>query len=283
MSLGLTQEDLSATAGVSVGTLRDLEQGRTRCPRWGAVAMIASALGMDRHQQAELARAWFGGQPGQDAGYAATEEAEVWTCGPVPRIGVLGPLTAVRARAVIGLGSPRQRAVLGLLALHGTTGVSRDVIIDVLWGERSPRSATTQVQAYVSRLRQLLDPERMPHGRGGPVMLAGGYYRLAEGTGLDVDDFCQLSRRADVASGQGEFRLACLLYERALSLWRVRWRPTSICSGAIRRPRRPGAAGATSCCGSPGSPRPSAGTSGSYRTCGTCVPVSRSTSRRMPA
>ena len=220
MSLGLTQEDLSATAGVSVGTLRDLEQGRTRCPRWGAVAMIASALGMDRHQQAELARAWFGGQPGQDAGYAATEEAEVWTCGPVPRIGVLGPLTAVRARAVIGLGSPRQRAVLGLLALHGTTGVSRDVIIDVLWGERSPRSATTQVQAYVSRLRQLLDPERMPHGRGGPVMLAGGYYRLAEGTGLDVDDFCQLSRRADVASGQGEFRLACLLYERALSLWR---------------------------------------------------------------
>ena len=33
-------------------------------------------------------------------------------------------------------------------------------------------------------------------------------------------EFGQLSRRADVASERREFRLACLLYERALSLWR---------------------------------------------------------------
>ena len=60
-NIGLTQEQLSAAAGVSLGALRDLEQGRTRCPRWGSVAVIASALGMDRHQQAELASAWQAG------------------------------------------------------------------------------------------------------------------------------------------------------------------------------------------------------------------------------
>jgi hypothetical protein len=132
--------------------VRDLEQGRTRCPRWGTVDVIASVLRMDRHQRAELATAWSGGQPGQDAGYAAAE-TEAWAPGPDVRIGVLGLLTAIRAGTAVGLGSPRQRAVLGMLALDWTTGVPRDVIVDVLWGERPPRSTAAEVQAYVSRLR----------------------------------------------------------------------------------------------------------------------------------
>jgi DNA-binding SARP family transcriptional activator len=195
-SIGLTQRDLACASGVSIGALRDLEQGRTRCPRWSAVAAIAAALGLEM------------------------EEAQPPADGPGLRIGVLGPLTAVRSGTAIGLGSLRQRAVLGLLALHGTAGVPRDVIIDVLWGERPPRSATAEVQAYVSRLRQLLDPGRTLPGRGGPVPLTGRHYRLAEGTGLDAGEFGRLSRRADAACGAGDFRLACLLYERALNLWR---------------------------------------------------------------
>lgn len=180
MSIGLPQRELAAAAGVSIGALRDLEQGRTRCPRWGAVAAIASALRMDRHEQAELAKAWSGGQPEKDNGYVAMEAAG-WTRGPDVRIGVLGLLTAMRAGAVVGLGSPRQRAVLGLLALHWTTGVPRDVIVDLLRGERPPHSATAEVQAYVSRLRQLLDPERRARGRGGPVVLVGRYYHCLTG------------------------------------------------------------------------------------------------------
>ena len=219
MSIELTQRELAAAAGVSIGALRDLEQGRTRCPRWGAVAAIASALRKDRHEQAELAKAWSGGQLDKDNGCVAMEAAG-WTRGPDVRIGVLGLLTAMRAGAVVGLGSPRQRAVLGLLALHRTTGVPRDVIVDLLWGERPPRSAAAEVQAYVSRLRQLLDPERPPRGRGGPVVLAGRYYQLGNGISLDLAEFGQLSRHADAACSRGEFRLACALYERSLGLWR---------------------------------------------------------------
>jgi DNA-binding SARP family transcriptional activator/DNA-binding XRE family transcriptional regulator len=193
VSAGLTQRELATAAGVSVGTLRDLEQGRTRCPRWAAVAAITAALGMDRPQRAGGTRV---------------------------EIAALGSLTALRDGEAIGLGSSRQRAVLGLLALHWPAGVSRDVIVDVLWGERPPRSATAEVQGYVSRLRQLLDPERAPRGRAGPVTLTDHGYRLGDGIGLDLAEFRQLSRRADAAAARAQFGLACALYERSLGLWR---------------------------------------------------------------
>lgn len=110
---------------------------------------------------------------------------------------------------------------LGLLALHWPAGVPRDVIVDVLWPERAPRSASAQVQAYISRLRRFLGPAG--HGRSGPgetVTLAEGCYRLSRGIGLDLADFGQLSRHAGTAGAQGQPRLACALYERSLGLWR---------------------------------------------------------------
>lgn len=221
-SAGLTQRELAAVSGVSIGMVRDLEQGRTRCPRWGTVAAIAAALGLDQRQRAELASAWHDVQPDGGACYGAVEAAGRADGGTL-RVGALGPLTALRDGTVIRLGSPRQRAVLGLLVLHWPTGVSRDLIVDVLWGERPPRSAVAEVQAYVSQLRQLLDPGRMPHerGRGGePVLLTGRCYRLAGGIDLDTAEFRELSGRADAAAAQGEFRLGCALYERSLGLWR---------------------------------------------------------------
>jgi DNA-binding SARP family transcriptional activator/DNA-binding XRE family transcriptional regulator len=190
VSAGLTQRELATAAGVSVGALRDLEQGRTRCPRWAAVAAITAALGTER------------------------------PAGTRVRIGALGPLTALRDGCAVRLGPSRQRAVLGLLALHWPSGVSRDVIVDMLWGERPPRSAAAEVHGYVSRLRRLLDPERAPRGHDGPVMLADTGYRLGDGMGLDLAEFRQLSRRADEAGARGEFSRACALYERSLGLWR---------------------------------------------------------------
>jgi DNA-binding SARP family transcriptional activator/DNA-binding XRE family transcriptional regulator len=219
VSAGLTQQELAAAAGMSIGALRDLEQGRTRCPRWGVVAAIVAALDLDRHQRSALVGAWSGGPMDEGAGYLAAQ-AEPRVSGERARIGLLGPLIAVRDETVIRLGSPRQRAVLGLLALHAPAGVTRDVIVKVLWGDRPPRSAVTEVQAYVSRLRRLLDPGHAPHRGGGPVVLEGRCYRLSEGTDLDLAEFGQLSRRADQAAAQGEPRLACALYERSLGLWR---------------------------------------------------------------
>ena len=44
---GLTQQELADLARVSVGTVRDLEQGRTHRPGRGSVARLAIVLGLD--------------------------------------------------------------------------------------------------------------------------------------------------------------------------------------------------------------------------------------------
>ena len=120
----------------------------------------------------------------------------------------------------VKLGSLRQRVVLGLLALHWPTGVPRDVIVDVLWGERPPRSAVPQVQAYVSQLRRLLDPGRPVRADNGSVRLAGCGYQLGDAVQLDLTEFRALTRRAQLAVTRGDHRLACGLYERSFGMWR---------------------------------------------------------------
>src|SRR5215472_4982637 len=52
---GWTQEELAGRAGVSVGALRDLEQGRTRRPRSGLVARLAEVLDLSGGQVEKLA------------------------------------------------------------------------------------------------------------------------------------------------------------------------------------------------------------------------------------
>jgi DNA-binding SARP family transcriptional activator len=223
ISVGLTQQQLADDSGISIGALRDLEQGRTRCPQWGTISAIADAMGLDPQHRAELAVAWEGG-PSGDGGQPALPAP------PEVRVTVLGPLVVARNGAAVALGSARQRVVLGLLALHWPTAVPCNAIVDVLWGGGPPPSAVGQVQAYVSRLRRLLGPAPVPDcpapgpagpGRAcGPVLLVGHSYRLDEGIALDLAEFDQLARRADAAAAQGERHRAAALYERSLGLWR---------------------------------------------------------------
>jgi DNA-binding SARP family transcriptional activator/DNA-binding XRE family transcriptional regulator len=209
----LTQRQLAAAAGVGLGTLRDLEQGRHTSAHWRTVRRVVLALDIDPGQRAAMLR------PGQPTG-------PVPTTGPVPptgpgqlaRIQILGPLAAWRGSTAVPLGSMRQRAVLGLLALHRGAGLHRDAIIDAVWGGHPPASALTQLHGYVSRLRKLLAGP----GGGQPELIAraGPRYRLQAGGGqLDVAAFSQLIGRADRMAGQARADAASSLYEQALALW----------------------------------------------------------------
>jgi transcriptional regulator with XRE-family HTH domain len=44
VACGLTQRELAESAAVSIGTLRDIEQGRTRSPGWQVVGNLLRAL-----------------------------------------------------------------------------------------------------------------------------------------------------------------------------------------------------------------------------------------------
>src|SRR6266536_1538374 len=71
---------------------------------------------------------------------------------------VLGPLEVRDGDRSLPLAGAKQRALLALLLVHANHVLSRDRLIDELWGDHPPETAVQSVQVYVSRLRKLLPP-----------------------------------------------------------------------------------------------------------------------------
>lgn len=65
---------------------------------------------------------------------------------------MLGPVHASDDGRELRLGGPKQRALLAMLLLRANQVVSRDQLIDGLWGERPPPSAGHTLDDYISRL-----------------------------------------------------------------------------------------------------------------------------------
>ncbi|GAA2884478.1 BTAD domain-containing putative transcriptional regulator [Streptosporangium fragile] len=109
---------------------------------------------------------------------------------------VLGSVGAYDGGTPVGLGGPRQRAVLArLLAAHGAV-VSVETLIEDLYGDTPPPSAVGTLQAYVSNLRRAIEPRRPP--RTPPRLLIGrppGY--LLATTDVDATRFADLVARAE--------------------------------------------------------------------------------------
>ncbi|MFF4833515.1 BTAD domain-containing putative transcriptional regulator [Streptomyces sp. NPDC001315] len=78
------------------------------------------------------------------------------------RIRVLGSLGAVVGGKPVELGAPRQRTVLALLVAARQQVVSVDRMADALWRGVPPAKAVVSLHAYVSNLRRLLEPDRLP-------------------------------------------------------------------------------------------------------------------------
>jgi len=129
---------------------------------------------------------------------------------------LLGPLEVVRDDGPLPLGGPKPRALLALLLLHSNETLSRERLIDELWGERPPATATKALQVYVSQLRKLLEPEQ-------PLESSPAGYRLRlEGPELDLRRFETLASEGRAALAGGDPAGAARLLADALSLWRGR-------------------------------------------------------------
>ena len=108
--------------------------------------------------------------------------------GDVARFGVLGPLAFERDGQAVPVPSGRQRSLLALLLLAGGVPLSRDRLIDELWGDRPPPSAISALHVHLSKLRALL---------GGLLLLDSAGYALAPaGFELDVWRFDDLLDQA---------------------------------------------------------------------------------------
>jgi DNA-binding SARP family transcriptional activator len=126
---------------------------------------------------------------------------------------LLGPVQARAAGLPLGVGGPRQRAVLALLLLHANRVVSSDRLIDDVWGERPPLTAASTLASYVSRLRRVLGAEVL-------VSASAGYELRVPPERIDVLRFRALAEdgRAHLARGEPHEAVAAL--GEALSLWR---------------------------------------------------------------
>ena len=94
---------------------------------------------------------------------------------------LLGPLEVRRDGRIVKLGGAKPRKLLAALVLHLGEAVSVDRLIDGLWGESPPESASHAVEVYVSQLRKALGPARGLLERCGP-----GYALRLEPDSVDV-------------------------------------------------------------------------------------------------
>ncbi|MET7426534.1 BTAD domain-containing putative transcriptional regulator [Dactylosporangium sp. NPDC005555] len=201
---GVSQRQLADRAGMSVGAVRDLEQGRTRRPQPQTVEALIAGLGLTGGRAAALRTAAGPAEPAQPV------DAD----GP-PRVSVLGPATVHRGARSVAVGSGRQRVLLGRLALSAGTAVAVSELVDLLWDTEPPVSAAHAVHTYVSRLRATLDPAGTD--RTSVIGRTPGGYRLDLGPDrLDLADFRQRVERARTAPPAD----ALDLLEAALAMWR---------------------------------------------------------------
>src|SRR5881275_2258407 len=129
---------------------------------------------------------------------------------------ILGPLEVVDEGEPVPLARLKERLVLAVLLLHANEFVSRERLIDELWGESPPPTAKKAVNVYVSQLRKALTRS----GRD-PIATADGGYRIGvEADDLDVARMRQLLATARERVAAGELEAAAELLREALALWR---------------------------------------------------------------
>ena len=109
---------------------------------------------------------------------------------------LLGPVEVLRDGRPVPLGGAKPRALLALLLLHANEVVSRDHLIDALWGDRPPGTAGHSLDVQISRLRKAFEPDE-------PLLTRpGGYVLEVEPEQVDIHRFERLleeGRRANAA------------------------------------------------------------------------------------
>src|SRR5919198_979886 len=133
---------------------------------------------------------------------------------------VLGPLEVWSGGRPLALGGTKQRALLAILLLHANEVVSRDVLIDELWGAKPPPRASHTLETYVSRLRKTLHSD--PTGEPTIVTRSPGYLLRVDYGQLDLDRFDRLLEEGRRALATYAPERAAAKLREALDLWRGR-------------------------------------------------------------
>ncbi|MER6137061.1 BTAD domain-containing putative transcriptional regulator [Streptomyces sp. NPDC001815] len=133
----------------------------------------------------------------------------------------LGPVEAVVGGRPADLGAPKPRTLLALLVSQAGRPVTTDVIVEALWQGSPPASAMTSLQAYVAKLRKVLEPGRAPRTPAGILRTcARGYLLDAATADIDVHAFAAHAEAGRQARDRGDPHRALHAFDAGLALWR---------------------------------------------------------------
>ncbi|MBP0456602.1 AfsR/SARP family transcriptional regulator [Streptomyces montanisoli] len=139
---------------------------------------------------------------------------------PTVRISVLGPLAIQVDGVPESVGPPLRQAVLACLSAQAGTVVSKEQLMDAVWGERLPGNASGNIHTYIARLRKQLEPGHRQRAVDGVLATVhGGYCLRLPPAHLDSTRFLTLRARARAERAPAPEAAAGMLRE-ALAMWR---------------------------------------------------------------
>ncbi|WP_197523559.1 BTAD domain-containing putative transcriptional regulator [Actinokineospora pegani] len=134
-------------------------------------------------------------------------------------VALLGEPAACYGERAVQLGGGLRLAVFSALALRAGSIVSRPELINAVWGQHAPVSASGSLYTYISALRRALEPDR---ARGsGTISGSNSGYRLSLAPDeLDVNRLVRLRDKAYALRDAGDTDGELGVLEEALGLWR---------------------------------------------------------------
>jgi len=111
--------------------------------------------------------------------------------------------------------------LLQLLLYHREEGVSREGVLEALYGQRAEIDAANNLNATVSQLRKLLRETHLPEENYIHVRLNRYFFEAPMQTWVDIEEVRFLRREADLSTGPD--RIGCLY--RLCDLFRGRFLP----------------------------------------------------------
>ncbi|MFE6056676.1 BTAD domain-containing putative transcriptional regulator [Kitasatospora sp. NPDC056446] len=139
------------------------------------------------------------------------------------QINILGPLEAEIDGVSVVPSATKPRKVLALLAARMNTITPISQLMQEVWDEEAPVSASTTMQTYILQLRKLIAnarPNDPVSAKRILVTMSGGYMLSGPADALDQHRYEQLVRHGHAALRVDDSVQAALLFRQALGMWR---------------------------------------------------------------
>jgi DNA-binding SARP family transcriptional activator len=135
-------------------------------------------------------------------------------------VSLLGPLEVTVAGRPVAVGGPGRRAMLAALSLNVGTTVSVPELLEAIWDERPPMTATTKLQGHVCALRQSFVRLGGPDAAHVIQTKPPGYVLCGHRATTDLVRFDDLTRQARHTPLPEQAARRADLLTAALRVWR---------------------------------------------------------------